>query len=371
MCQLTFSDLGNLNNLYITNQLVINALDNNPDGVGVIAGGKVWKSPLAAHTILNLGMCLKSVLNTEPVIGHVRLASNKLLNKVEHSHPFEGKLVTQVHNGRLEAKNYKVMNRDKVDSENFLDYLEKTWEENSKLEFQDALVKAMEDWEGKFALMYYIKKTGEYYIARGKEADLHYTTIDGRLVVNTEKEELIIGTRMLNQLHQVLYDKELTVEEVKKLPKESVFKFDTKKRELVKVADIEEEKIPYVTTWVSKRPTTYPTKPATSTVENLISAIISSNLTLDELNYMSTLYIGKCLIELSSSEFNIFIDTCLEVATKNITKGKERIWAEISAIVPVNKAYEAGLEFPWMFNPQPELEKIADLMKECKDDTCT
>src|SRR3990167_10495615 len=126
MCQITFADLGSLNRIFITNQLILNSYGNS-DGTGIFNGKQIWKTELAAHKVPNLGECFKLNIDKQPIMGHVRFASNKTLNTVEHSHPFGGSRLVLMHNGKLEPKDYKLANATKVDSEVFLTNFENWW----------------------------------------------------------------------------------------------------------------------------------------------------------------------------------------------------------------------------------------------------
>jgi hypothetical protein len=353
MCQLTFSDLGKLNKIYLNNQLVLNALDNNPDGVGLVTEGNMWKSHLDASIITNFGTCINNIVKEDPVLAHVRLASNKTLNKVEHSHPFKGKILTQIHNGKLEAEDYKLMDRTKVDSECFLNYLENLWEKDSKLSFPEILTKAMKDWKGKFALMYHVAVDNEYYIARGKEAELHYTFVNGRLVINTEKDTLEIGLRFLDQLHQILHKKALNIDDIKEVDEESIFKFDRKNSKLEKVGEIEEEPIPAYTVWQSSGVVAKTSTSHTETQtlhESLEHALFTTQLSMEEADYLSLIIMGKSLVELSRTELSDFIDYGMDLISDYISPNMATLYAALRKEGKIRKAYEEGLDFPWMFN---------------------
>ena len=373
MCQLTFADLGNLNRLYLTNQLIFNALDNNPDGVGVATEGTVWKSKLDASLITNLGECLNSIISDKPVLGHVRLASNKTLNKVEHSHPFKGELLTQIHNGKLEPDNYGLIDRSKVDSEIFLEYLEDLWKANDSMSFPDVLTKAMEDWKGKFALMYHVGVEDEYYIVRGKQADLYYTYVNGKLVVNTEEDCLVMGLRIFDQLHQVLHKKALNIDKVKELPEETIFKFDRENSKLEKVGEIKEEPIPSYTTWTTGRGTTVreATYSALPLEQEFEQALFSVQLSIEEADYLATLTEGKSLIEMTRQEIQDFIDTYLELLADHVNPKMALLYTQLKKQGLATKAYSEGLEFPWMFNGYDDLVNIMDAIGAKADDTDT
>ena len=92
---------------------------------------------------------------------------------------------------------------------------------------------------------------------------------------------------------------------------------------------------------------------------------------MEEIEYMATIYMGKSMLELSNSELHSFIDICLSATIDTLTLGKEAIWVELRKDHSADEAYKAGLEFPWMFNSQLKLKEVAELLKECKNDTCS
>ncbi len=89
MCELTFSDLGEMNKVYFVHQAIINANSNNNDGIGYMQDGEIWKSKLSGARLTNLGSLAEKGISTDsPLAFHVRYATNKLLNEDCHSHPF-------------------------------------------------------------------------------------------------------------------------------------------------------------------------------------------------------------------------------------------------------------------------------------------
>ncbi len=79
MCQLTLANLGNkeYNKLYMYSQFWINSETTNHEGCGLFQqGSAIFKTKLQPQDISNLGYLLnKHVINENPVLGHVRLAS--------------------------------------------------------------------------------------------------------------------------------------------------------------------------------------------------------------------------------------------------------------------------------------------------------
>lgn len=358
MCQLTFSDLQHLNPLYLTNQLILNAIDNNPDGVGLVTEGYLWKSKHNACLITDLGTCMNKHVTSDPVLAHVRLASNKWLDKIEHTHPFKGKLMAQAHNGRLEPKDKTIKVVGEVDSLTFLNYIEKYWESNPNLEFPELLTKVMEEWEGKFALLYYVEQTNDYYIARGESADLYYTYVNGRIVVNTSKETLDDSLHLLDQISQVLYKTELSVDKIKMLEKNSIFKFDRENSKLEKVGEIKENKLAFSSIvvydnyndWESFIPSSH---------SSLADSIKINGLTLEDADFLSTVTMGCSLLELNSTEITSFTQDVLKVLTEKIDAKCCQVWELIRMAGLSRTAYDEGLAYPWMFSDLDKLLAMA------------
>ena len=349
MCQLTFSDLQHLNPIYLTNQLMLNALDNNPDGVGLVTEGNLWKSEHNACLISNLGTCMNNHVTNDPVLAHVRLASNRWLDKAENSHPFKGNLISQAHNGKLEPKDKTIKVAGEVDSLTFLNYLEKYWENNPNLEFPELLTKVMTEWEGKFALLYYVESTNDYYIARGESADLHYTYVNGRLVVNTSDKTLDTGLHFLNQINQVLNKPELSIDKIEILEENSIFKFDRKNSKLEKVGEIKENKATFSTItvydnyndWESYMPTSH---------SSLADSIQITGLTLGDADFLATITMGCSLLELNSVEITSFTTDVLKVLAEKMDAKCTQVWDLIRMAGLSRDAYDDGLAYPWMFN---------------------
>jgi predicted glutamine amidotransferase len=360
MCQLTFADLGNLNQTYITTQLILNSLDNNPDGTGICSEGVQWKTKLNASLTLNLGDCVKGVVTKKPAIAHVRLASNKLLKEDEHSHPFRGKLFNQAHNGKLVPKAKELLPEDTVDSLAFLHHLETVWESHKKLAFPDLLIKTMDEWEGKFALMYYVDKTKDYYIAKGRTANLFWTTVNGGLVVNTERKTLDMALTLLNQQYQLTHKKALEIAPIKSVEQESIFRYNPKTGELDKVGEIKEE-TPEVktTTWINGKQVTQNESKRESAISRFQELMYKNYLSVLDANYLCHVVMGCSLVELDYANLVSFNEDVLAIIEAMSTDAKVAIWKSVANYGKRDDAYKAGLPFPWMFASLSKLEEVA------------
>jgi len=382
VCQLTFSDLGSLdkslNRIFITNQLILNSY-GNPDGVGIFNGKEIWRTELAAHKTTNLGECLKLNIHKEPIMGHVRLASNKTLNTKECSHPFGGSRLVLMHNGRLEPEDNTLIDLTKVDSQVFLTNFEKWWlESNNDLTFPKALSEYMKQWEGKFAFLIFDLKDSTYYVVRGSTASLYWTTVNEKLIINTEQKELIGGLNILSQLNQVLHNQSLEIGEVKEIDKNSIFKFNRESSTLEKVEDIVENAITYtqsstygywqtangVQTWVpyNRYVKSEHKKHAYSTLTNYVRDL---GLSIMDINTISEITLGAGLVELDADRWDLLKKEVLEVLKKDLNQNKLNVWARISSAGLEYDAYKKHLNFPWMLNTEEDIKTaITNLASE-------
>lgn len=378
MCQLTFANLKNLNLPYMVTQLILNADDNNPDGTGCFTAEKMWKTHLRASLTLNLGDCLKSVIGNEPTVGHVRLATDKTLKDKTHSHPYRVGQITQAHNGKLVPKDLNLDDPNAVDSLVFLEYLDDLWSQHVNYTFPEILVKAMDAWEGKFALMYHLTEENNFYIVRGRTADLFWTTVNGKLVVNTKRDTLDLALHILNNQYQLTHKTCLSIEPIKPVDKESIFRFNPETGLLDKVASIREETPVVKTTtqtgfWagtgtpVGQLQGVQPTQPPLSTpnpdnkntLEQFDDLLYRCGLTVEDGNFLCHLVMGCSLLELDHPSLVSFIKDVLEVIKARMNVRKTEIWREITTAGLRSTAYAEGLTFPWMYNTVSELEDSA------------
>ena len=211
MCQLTFTYFNTgdialdlkLAQTYVEIQSFVNSLKVNKDGFGVFSrGGQIFKTEKSASIITNLGKILCENINTIPVISHVRNATFtngiKSIDK-ENSHPFGTDKIVVAHNGSLETVDSLVMKEDRfkgmIDSHIFTEILSDNYDKSKS--FPETLKSVMESFYGKFALMICDKTDGNFYIARGKTAELYRFDIKILIedveipigfIINTDKE---------------------------------------------------------------------------------------------------------------------------------------------------------------------------------------
>lgn len=378
MCELTFSNLGELNPRYFLTQTIINARSNNNDGLGYIQNGEYWKTKLSAQAITNLGTILRNSITADPMAVHVRYASNKTLNEDCHSHPFPTDNLIVMHNGKLEVKEGLGVKYSEVDSQVFTENLEAVIKETPDIPMVDLLPKVMEDWYGKFAFMIYDLRDSTFYVVRGATADLHQATVNGKLVVNTLEADLKKGMHDLRQQEQLFYDRDLELGEITALDKETIYKFDPQEGVLVKVGEVKENKAPLsASAWQSTNygnygyntlgsyiaPTTTVRGSTTVPMYKQISDwLYKYQVSLDELDEISLVVMGCSLIELTKEDVEVLKDQVLDRLSKQSDTNAIAVWKAIRKIGKSSWSYEQeGFRFPWMLNSSAALVKMLDL----------
>ncbi len=360
MCELTFADIGKLNAPYFVQQSIINALANNHDGIGYMQEGRVWKSHLSGARITNLGSLAKDALNSAPLAFHTRYATNKTLNEDCHSHPFEGEKLILMHNGKLEMKDNTIIPKGKVDSQVFTEQLEAAIVESPDMPMVDLMQAIMDKWCGKFAFMIYDTRDSEYYVIRGTTADLHWTTLDGKLIVNTQKLDLNKGTHAIRQLNQAVYGKDVELGEVKALDEDTIYKFNPVDSILEKVGELKENRAPLIPTssWVDDRK--YAVLGATESIRGRSREPIEAKLkrwmdfhgmTLADLNEVSNIIMGTSLLELDADDLRCFYGDVLRTLSEHTQTDSLQWWKVIVKQGFASWAYlRPDFVFPWMLN---------------------
>jgi hypothetical protein len=370
MCELTFSDLGKLNKPYLLNQAIINALANNHDGIGYMQDGEAWKNKGSAAYIPKLGEILRRGLNdSDPVALHTRFATNKQLQEDKHSHPFTGEKLILMHNGKIEKKDYSLLPAGKVDSQVFAEELEAEIVMTPYIPMVDLLQKVMAEWCGKFAFMIYDMRDTHYYIIRGTTADLHWSTIEGRLVVNTQKLDLQKGMHVLRQQYQMIYGKDLKLGKVDILDTNTIYKFDKAKSELVDIGKLVENKKPLAqTSWV--RDSGYTNSPASSIIgavrdtepmfKKIRRWINYHGMTMEELNLVSEAIMGCSLLELYHDDIVALNQEVLRQLDGLCTVDGLNYWKDIVKNGYANWAYTTpSFSFPWMMNNEKTIHDVS------------
>lgn len=416
MCQLTFVDLGtvNLNRLALSTYGVLNSRTINNDGVGIFQFQKktneytIFKTHLAPINITNWGDNVKETIETkDPAFMHVRNAtyfgtSNTKIVSDSKAHPFESKEFVLAHNGTLElrylADERKYEKDELIDTEIFVKVLSK---EFKGITFSDALKKTMKKFYGKFAFLIFEKGSKDYYIVRGKEKVLHLvniyeeTGIDTKgeitkkhigVIINTDKDDLILGLQVFIQNARWIYNKKLFAdEEVKLLDEETIFKYHNK--ELIKVGEIKEESRYGISTVVNKsnhskwsktalepRQPLLPNNSNTETAETEIDSLFllgeelelyisEVGFTYRELDQLCFELFNKTHVELEIEELKTLIYNVLPILVERVSIKKVKIWNLITLACKgwPDLVYEehTQLSFPYMLNSFDVLVKVA------------
>jgi len=232
---------------YFVHQMMLNSV-RNKDGWGVYAEGHVKK--YAKTVIDDIGNFVRSlpddILTTTPVLAHVRLAStNKGKVVDEFAHPFELSSIVLAHNGTLTHKT-EAVTEDTIDSLMFANTLNNIIEKDKRIGFVDAIKRAYETYDGKFAFLINHKIRNDYYVIRGKTANLHQATvlIDDKpawTIVNTEQDTLTLALDML--IAEALLQGITLSWEINELDKETIYK--VQHDHLVKVGELPETVKPF------------------------------------------------------------------------------------------------------------------------------
>lgn len=378
MCQLVFVNLGNpnLNRIFLSPLLQIDAGAGNRDGVGFLSLTDeliLWKSEMNAADIINLGMILRAhVTSTKPVLAHVRAASTGIEVKRENAHPFKKARFTLAHNGRLYEEGEKVANsKDDTgissDSLRFLEALESAGKANEKAGIVELLNKAMEKFRGKFAFLIYDSRDNKHFVVRGDTAELHIGKVleadekdDKNIsqvgyIVNTKKNTLLDAMTIACQVAQAATGKYIIPGEITELKKNTIY--EAKKDGLVELGELK-EKIAYSVSYVE--PVSRASSGSGTGHVNLTLNIwkISDKvndfmrehfLTVRDMDLIFQLFLGVGMGDLTEELLNIFVSDVIPLISAP-RKIRERI---SSIIKPNGKIYPghytaAGVQYPWM-----------------------
>jgi predicted glutamine amidotransferase len=199
MCQLTFVNLKDkkYNGVFTYNQLIVNTEKDHKDGFGFYTKGLLYKTALCPQVISNYHEILKDVFSEEPVIAHVRKASwvnnKKTTVEDEKAHPFETDQLIFSHNGTLTPKDkdviYEEENKDLIDSQIFLNMLDKLYNGTNLVE---ALQETMKSFTGPFAFLIYSKVEDKFFAVRGTTKLLHYS----KAIIHEEEQGYVLNTEL-------------------------------------------------------------------------------------------------------------------------------------------------------------------------------
>ncbi len=358
MCELIFVDSKDekINKIILYSLLFTDSL-NNEQGTGLFNANKIWKSNSPAYTIENLGEIINGNIKG-PVMGHVRLASNKLLCDNEHCHPFEFENIVLAHNGKLSPRNNDIeVPKNRVDSEFFADNLDKYLSENLQKPFPENLAKFMEEWKGKFAFLIFNKVENKFYAVRGRTALLHYAKFKyhntSGIIINTDGSDLLIAINLINNMSNLILPDfgKIELDEIKEFEKESIYEING--LEVVKVGEIKENQDVIKVTFEkwNENLSYVPPKDNDKTSEKIVNLILSLDMSLVEINNLAYTMFHKNLTEMNKEEFEKLIKLG-EKLKAYISESKSAIWRKIRDIPGI---YDK-IEFPWMLNSVEKLK---------------
>ena len=356
MCQLSLITVDDIDvaRVLLTHLLIANSMDKHQDGTGILVKDVdnqpvLKKTEYAASHLINFYEFLTAeVVTTNPIIGHVRLASiNKKVITTENAHPFynDKSSITLAHNGTLVIDDEFVTKRyvkdtiDMIDSEQFLYILSQEYKANSE-DMVKSLKSSMLKFTGKFAFMIYEGKTDKYYVVRGKTAKLFISEISSRVddkligfVVNTEYNTLLEAIRYTRQITP-LFGKSFDFTIPKLIDEETIFEVNIKENKLdVLDSIIENTKVVtpvvYTSGTVYRRSdydyedenwwnTRFPFKGGSNSNANplteLDSIILKLNdfcevygFSIEELDYLMFLVFGTPMLGLTARDFTYFV----------------------------------------------------------------
>jgi predicted glutamine amidotransferase len=398
MCQLTFiSGDPLLARSVLFNIPVINSRAGNSDGFGYyhFDKQKIFKTKESAGIYLYKDEFLDRLDEDFPldeskrvsILSHVRSASRyggkmQEIND-ENAHPFRLNNIVLAHNGTLYPKDDKDEIKGKIDSYWFLSKLCEVVGDK-KLTHKD-IIKAMEYFEGKFALLIVdLLQPNNLWIAKGRTADLYTMTFKDEndkellFIINTKEEGL--KSTISPYFHRVLLGKNVFVSDITKFKDETVYRYNTVSRKMFKYKEEIKEEAYVVKTQTYSRGRGYNSEYGnfgrnrvsnTSTFSsikdifgNILEESSKSLLTYSEVAVLYELYIGDSIYKPEKDDLIIFSEM-LKKLNKEAIKGRAKTWINISKRLieegyDVMDLYQAWPEmaFPWFLNTKGKLKYI-------------
>lgn len=407
MCQISVCNLGDelLNKkLFLLMGSSGSTIHNDGWGYGT-GSGELWKCSMAMYGTSDAGVALlqKSSGKT-PLLGHIRQASKKVPVNTKNAHPFSKKNIVFVHNGTLTPKDEKnfVMTEEvneidpktskvvkdengapkkisvsRSDSLIFFEEFLKHYKDEEH--FVEALNETMNLFTGKFAFVFIIN--GNYYIVRGKTADLHIVYLyesydkDAKVVgwaINTSKQILDESSNLLSNLVQLDGKKPLPFSYPVILEEESVF--IARNDGLEKIGEIKENKPAYsaaataparqnrgagdsnfygsptgtgtvITTEIKERVALY---------KEIYEFMKNNSISIGEIQALFSKLYGASLLEVTKAMLMHFTKKAIPALnSKNGKEGKQlrkRLRKALSGSPVRTFQYSKDMEYPWMLN---------------------
>jgi predicted glutamine amidotransferase len=392
MCQLTFCKINipAQTEMFSILSLICNTFISHHDGWGIFGGGKIFKTHMNAQLTTDIGKIIEEYhVRTSPIISHVRLASFGTTISSDNSHPFETDNFVLAHNGTLvvkkksevtidEIKKKNVTKADVIDSEIFTFALESEYAKVKDV--PTALKNAMDMFCGKFAFMIYCKPENQYYIVRGKTAELCFTvfsreeTIIG-IAVNTEKDSL---NRTIHLFSNLLLGSGIEVEytPIEELNKETIYLYKASK--LIKVGEIKEsekETIPFSSNWdySTVKKTTYKHSSIDIGVINkTINFMEEFYLSVDDIDRLLFFTVEKGILTIEESDMDDFLTKVIPRLTtsKHFRKDVGKLIEKYKfPFIPFDFYKENNHQYPYMLitSRSEQISFINELEKFLKE----
>lgn len=374
MCQLILINTNSiqLNRLFLYNQLQIDSNISNKDGTGMYQkDSTIFKSKEAASNIDNLAdVIVFHVTNKNPVLAHVRQASNRLSIDDKNAHPLETKKLVLAHNGILTPnKEISDKYKDMIDTEVFLKELDVRY---TGTNMGEALNETMKLFTGPFAFLIYSKMEGTYYAVRGKNRPLHVSNIkmDDKIIgymINTDKRDLELGLKLEANLFNLGGKSRLTYDEATLLEDNSIYRLH--KFNLSKIGTIKENepvKVILTNTIINTLSTRLRTP-----LEKIVNFILGTGLTFSEVDNLMYAIFGMGLLYIGNGDKEDFVDFCMPLLGSMYSDNKKALWTNIvhesNPEMNILDIYtEHSINFPYFINKSRTLKNVLCKIKEDK-----
>jgi predicted glutamine amidotransferase len=395
MCQLIELNLGDatLHRVFLPTLLQIASVGNT-DGTGFLTVTEkewtVYRSIEGASDIEELGMDVRdNVTSNYPVMGHVRYASKGIAITEENTHPFAGSRFILAHNGRLYGKDEKVVyNANDAtniasDSLTFLKELEKVAKGSPKKTFLEILNMTMEEFKGKFAFLIYDSVTDTHYVARGDTADLHVIPIGeipkrgGEVIklgfaLATKKNTLEDAVTISCKVAQSLTGRRIVFGKTEELKKNTLWKIDG--AFLVELGEIKEkpsysyqrEERHFGNGLANSSSSVNSAVPIWKWSEAIKKFMEAHFLGVHDIDAIMKIFLGVNMADCQVDDLNRFVSLVIPKisSSRKIREKISKIIGLAGCIYPVVYVKVPGLQYPWMVNERPLIDKMIKYLED-------
>jgi predicted glutamine amidotransferase len=387
MCQLILANTHNktINRLFYFMLTLKDSDVSNKDGFGYTTGERVYrteKTPIQAGIGTVVG---NSSIDTGTIAGHVRQASfgtiafPKLVG-IDHSHPFVTEDYILMHNGTLEFKDSKELEKYKdkqyIDSRMFVLELQEMKNKTPTELFPVILNKTMAKFRGKFAFIIYEKATKSFFIIRGKTADLHMAKVivEGvpGIVINTALKELKESLGFITELGKVLgiemsYEEPVIIkpETINILNPDSIQEIgiitETVKPLPVTIWEGYEETPNYYGRGYNRQYYEHTPKELDPVVSEIVAFMVKAGVEPEELDEIWYHMFGNGLLNITTAQAKSFTKTALPAFYKRHGSKQfqfyQRLMEKFKAYNIASFFGKTGLQFPYMLNDASVLKR--------------